>query len=63
MEHRSTIEVRTDYGETPTGKPRSVTRYRYVCACGYATRWFANAKRAEAARETHALDGQLDLLR
>ena len=59
MEHRSTRELRDEVSVSAAGDQWRLVATRYVCTCGHTTNWFVDRRSADAARDAHALDGQL----
>lgn len=58
--HEWTRETREQRQRQPT-HVRHFMQTRYVCACGYATKWREAEWIATRERDRHALDGQLSL--
>lgn len=61
VEHVHTIEERKRSRHWKGGDVVEL-QTRYVCSCGFATRWQMDHRKAEREIDRHAVDGQLSLL-
>lgn len=61
IEHRFSVEKKTKSDRSAFTSPRVYPVFRYVCSCGFKTRYMESMRLVHIARDKHALQGQLSI--